>query len=80
MLDIQHTQGTPELIQRFLTTGAASLMALGAARWQVLRVERTDVTARVATAVVAREGAQDTALSWEFEVPPIVSCRERVAR
>ena len=69
MLDITHTQGTPDLIEHFLATGAASLMAPGAARWQVLRIERSDVADAVATAVVAREGAHDAALSLEFEAP-----------
>lgn len=69
MLDITNALGTPELVEHFLATGAASLMALGAARWQVLRIERSDGADAMATAIVAREGAHDAALSLEFEAP-----------
>ena len=77
MLDVQHTDGARDLIESFLATGAASLMTLGAARWHLLRIDRSrDAGAiAIATAVVAREGAHDAALSVEFEAPTMVRHR-----
>lgn len=75
MLDIQHTDGARDLIESFLATGAASLMTLGAARWHLLRIDRTRDAGAFATAVVAREGSHDAALSVEFEAPLIMRDR-----
>ena len=69
MLDIQHTQAPPDLIRSFLTTHTASLLANGAVRWILVRIERSPVVARFAIAVVTREGSPHGALTLEFEAP-----------